>query len=101
MDQRPADPMRALLPDSAGIAFAHADLHLQNILVSGEPGGRQIAGLVDWGQAGWYPEYREFCQAVLGTGHHEFYTDGWLVQVLLPYDDEYDAFVSYWQCKPG
>lgn len=100
LSQRPPDPMRALLADDAEVCFAHADLHLQDLLVDGEPGQRRLSAIVDWGQAGWYPECWDYCKAVLMTGDHEFYTDGWLAQTLPPYFDEYDAYASYWQCKP-
>ena len=69
-------------------------------MVSGEPGSRQLSGIVDWGQAGWYPEYWEYCKVLLLTGHHPWYSDGWLLSVMRPYDEAYAGFVGYWGCKP-
>lgn len=100
MSEPPADPLRALLSDSADVVFTHADLHLKNILISEDAEPRRITGIADWGQAGWCPEYWEFCKALLLTGNHEWYMGGWLLKAMEPYDDEYDAFVGYWQCRP-
>lgn len=41
------------------ITFTHADLNLTNILVD----GNRLSGLVDFGCAGFYPEYWEFTKA--------------------------------------
>jgi len=38
------------------IVFTHADLHPSNILVN----EGHISGIVDWQDAGWYPEYWEY-----------------------------------------
>nr|POF13696.1 hypothetical protein CFP56_02719 [Quercus suber] len=97
--QRPPDPLRALLPDTSEVCFSHADLHFDNILISGPPGSRSVAAVVDWGMSGWYPEYWEYCKMLLLTGHHERWSDDWLPRVLKPYDEEYDAFVNYWQWR--
>ncbi|KAG4429124.1 hypothetical protein IFR05_015392 [Cadophora sp. M221] len=43
------------------ITFTHADLNLTNILVD----GNRLFGLVDFGCAGFYPEYWEFTKAKL------------------------------------
>lgn len=99
MAQRPFDPYRSLLLDTYSICFSHADLHLDNIMISGEPGSRSITAIVDWGMSGWYPEYWEYCKMMLGAGCHAFEEEGRLAEVLNAYDLEYDAFVNYWQCR--
>ncbi|KAF5362094.1 hypothetical protein D9756_002707 [Leucocoprinus leucothites] len=38
------------------VVFAHGDLHLGNIVVK----DGHLSGLIDWGDAGWYPEYWDF-----------------------------------------
>ncbi|KAI0469285.1 phosphotransferase enzyme family protein [Xylaria cf. heliscus] len=43
------------------IVFTHNDLVACNILV-GKTSAR-LAAIVDWGQAGWYPAYWEYCKA--------------------------------------
>ncbi|OAA65536.1 Protein kinase-like domain protein [Niveomyces insectorum RCEF 264] len=56
---------RSLLPDDAPIVFTHGNLSLSNIIVDPERGldGRlRIAAIVDWQQAGWYPDYWEVCK---------------------------------------
>lgn len=100
LSQRPPDPFRSLLTDASDVFFSHSDLHLDNILIAGEPGSRSIAAIADWGMSGWYPEYWEYCKMLLGTGDCEFDTEGWLTTVLRKsYDEEWAAFVNYWQCR--
>lgn len=99
VSQRPPDPFRPLLPDTSSICFSHADLHLGNIIVSGRPGSRSIAAIVDWGMSGWYPEYWEYCKMILGTGNRGYGSEEWLPRVLKVYDMEYEAFVNYWQWR--
>lgn len=79
--------------------FAHADLHPANIIICGPPGSQTIAGLIDWGQSGWYPDYWEYCKMLKGLGNHELYEEGWLQTTLEPRDSEYDAFIYYWMCR--
>lgn len=67
MSDRPPDPYRLFLTDKYAIYFSHGDLHLSNIIVSGSPGCRAIAAILDWEQAGWYPEYWEYCKALIGA----------------------------------
>ena len=98
MNHRPSDPYRSLLLDTYRIYFSHADLHLDNVLVSGSPGERSVAAIIDWGMSGWYPEYWEYCKMLFGVANLAFYKEGWLPAVLEEYDLEHDAFVSYWQC---
>lgn len=52
---------RKMLSDNHQIFFSHGDLASRNIMVDNE--GRILA-IIDWGWAGWYPEYREFVQSV-------------------------------------
>ncbi|KAL1970916.1 hypothetical protein VTN77DRAFT_2750 [Rasamsonia byssochlamydoides] len=60
------NPMRQGLPDNADIVFSHGDLHRSNILIApcpSSPGGLSVCAIVDWQQAGWYPEYWEYAKA--------------------------------------
>ncbi|KAI0684017.1 kinase-like domain-containing protein [Cerioporus squamosus] len=57
--RRLAAPVRA---KQHRICFTHADLHGGNILVK----DNRLAGIIDWDQAGWYPEYWELTM----TEHH-------------------------------
>lgn len=96
-----ADPYREFIPDSGNIYFTHGDLTLGNIIVSGTPGSRKIAAIVDWEQAGWYPEYWEYCKLLYGVEYsHEWREAGWADKVLESFDDEWTAFAEYsvWRC---
>ncbi|KAF9768987.1 hypothetical protein IL306_013652 [Fusarium sp. DS 682] len=95
------DMYRGMLPDEGNIYFTHGDLTLGNIMVSGSPGSYNITSIIDWGQAGWYPEYWEYCKLLLGVEfHHEWRTEGWVEKVTKPFDDIYDAVSEYslWCC---
>ncbi|KAK4237713.1 kinase-like domain-containing protein [Achaetomium macrosporum] len=92
MENRFPDPSRALLPDAARVCLTHGDLHLGNIL-----------GLVDWGQAGWYPDYWEYCKAmIVGPYGDEWREGGWADVVLQPCErdsEALEAFEFYWNTR--
>jgi len=48
-----ADLYREYMPDIGNIQFTHGDLTLGNIMISGGPGSRRIAAIIDWEQSGW------------------------------------------------
>jgi aminoglycoside phosphotransferase (APT) family kinase protein len=54
--------------DGHRMAFTHGDLNMRNILVDGH--GR-LAGIVDWENAGWYPEYWDYTKAYFVTKWHK------------------------------
>lgn len=94
-------PYREFLPDTGDIYFTHADLTLGNIIISDGPGPRRIAGIIDWEQAGWYPEYWEYCKLLYGVEYtHEWRSDGWAEKVMRPFETEWDVFAEYssWRC---
>jgi hypothetical protein len=78
--------------------FTHADLAPRNIIVKG---GR-VAAIIDWGLAGWYPEYWEFTKA-----HFNYFPgQDWeeYLRVALPcYENELTAERTLWARipKPG
>lgn len=72
------DPYRPLLPDNDDIYFTHADPHLGKIIVSKPPGALpSITGIVDWGEAGWYPSYWEYCKMALVV-----FTSGYIDKIM-------------------
>lgn len=87
---------RDLLPDRGNVYFTHGDLTLGNIIVSGAPGSKKVIGIVDWEQAGWYPEYWEYCKMFYGVeDSHEWSSAGWVSKIMRAFDDEYFAFSEY------
>ena len=89
MSDRPPDPYRLFLTDTSAIYFSHGDLHLSNIIVSGSPGCRSIAAILDWEQARWYPEYWEYCKALIEKHYeHEWRSAGWFETFMKT--DEYE-----------
>lgn len=96
MSERPPDPYRSLLPDKCSIYFTHGDLHLGNIIVSGTPGSRKVVGILDWEQAGWYPEYWEYCKLLIpGPCNHEWRESGWADMIMANYEEGWIAFSAY------
>ncbi|RSL82348.1 hypothetical protein CDV31_016943 [Fusarium ambrosium] len=94
-------PYRSFFSDRGNIFFTHGDLTLGNIIVSGVPGSIKIEGIVDWEQAGWYPDYWEYCKLLYGVEYtHEWRKDGWVDKVMESFDDEWTAFAEYcsWRC---
>ncbi|OQD71271.1 hypothetical protein PENPOL_c001G03919 [Penicillium polonicum] len=77
------------------VVFTHDDLVPPNILLS--PGTNPvIAAIIDWGQAGWYPAYWEYCKAhrvrpnpeYFDEDLHEEWKTRYLPTILDPVDDE-------------
>ncbi|KAK3302594.1 uncharacterized protein B0T15DRAFT_487659 [Chaetomium strumarium] len=105
LEDRDEDLFRPLLPDTARICLTHADPHLGNILVLRSPNGGRfgVSGIVDWAQAGWYPDYWEYCKAmIVGPYGDEWRDAGWLDKVLHPTEHELDAFEAveqYWNSR--
>ncbi|KAK3699037.1 hypothetical protein LTR37_016641 [Vermiconidia calcicola] len=93
------DPYRHLLPDTGNICFTHADLHLDNIMVSSSH-PRKITGILDWEQCGWYPEYWEYCKLHLNSPwSHEWRKEGFADSVTERHEAELDAIGEYWHWR--
>lgn len=75
--------------------FTHADLAPRNIMVQH---GR-LAAIIDWGFAGWYPEYWEFTKA-----HYTYFPgEDWkkFLRIALPlYEKELAAEETLWEMLP-
>ncbi|KAI0384538.1 kinase-like domain-containing protein [Hypomontagnella monticulosa] len=85
------DTYRSYLPDTANVYFSHGDLNLSNIIMSDTlgVGPRKILAIVDWEQAGWYPEYWEYCKLNIGENYgKEWRAAGWADQVMTVYEAE-------------
>lgn len=77
------------------VLFTHDDLVPPNILLS--PGSNPaVAAVIDWGQAGWYPAYWEYCKARRVRLDPEYLNDDldeewnmrYLPTIVDPVDDE-------------
>ncbi|KMP07887.1 hypothetical protein CISG_08030 [Coccidioides immitis RMSCC 3703] len=88
------DPYRAYLPDAVAIKFTHADLHRHNIIVS-KTLPPQIVAIIDWEQAGWYPEYWEWCKACYTSDYEGEWRLHYMPMFLTPYHDEHNVFAEY------
>lgn len=90
------DIYRDFLADSGEIYFTHGDLTLTNIIISDGDGPRRIVGIIDWEQAGWYPEYWEYCKLLYAVQYdHGWRSEGWAEQVMKQYEEEWEAFGAY------
>lgn len=77
------------------VVFTHDDLVPPNIILS--PGANPVvAAIIDWGQAGWYPAYWEYCKARRVRPNPEYFDDDldeewntrYLPTIIDPVDDE-------------
>jgi RIO-like serine/threonine protein kinase len=75
------------------IVFTHADLNMRNILVKD---GR-ISGIVDWENAGWFPEYWEYTKCHFGVR----LSKRWLKMIEAVFENEYEVELGierqYWE----
>lgn len=102
MEKRPPEPYRDMLPDTARICLTHGDLNLANILIvrSLDETRVTVSGIVDWEQAGWYPEYWEYCKAmIVGPYGEKWREDGHVNIALQAYEQEFEAFEEYWSWR--
>ena len=72
--------------------FTHGDLALRNIIVRD---GR-VAAILDWGCAGWFPEYYEYTKAHFSTPFPIDFYEGYRKSVKLRYDEELEAETALW-----
>ena len=87
-------PYREFLPDTGEIKFTHADLHRGNIIVS-TTGPARILAIVEWAQAGWYPDYWEYCKARYTCWHEDEWGLVWIEKFLFPRVQEVEIFARY------
>ncbi|KAB8261536.1 kinase-like domain-containing protein [Aspergillus pseudonomiae] len=87
------DPNRCLLPDIGDIKFTHGDLNRRNIIVS-STNPVQIV-VVDWQQAGWYPDYWEYCKALFTCWYEDEWRKDFIDKFLQPRTDVYFVFSEY------
>jgi aminoglycoside phosphotransferase len=75
------------------IVFTHADLNMRNILVKD---GR-ISGIVDWENAGWFPEYWEYTKCHFGVR----LSKRWLKMIEAVFENKYEVELGierqYWE----
>lgn len=94
MSSRYKDPYRGMLPDTGEIKFTHGDLHRGNIIVSSAAPARILA-IVDWAQAGWYPDYWEYCKALYTCWYEDEWRRDWIDKFLCPRMQEFEVFAEY------
>jgi aminoglycoside phosphotransferase len=75
------------------IVFTHSDLTLRNILVKD---GR-ISGVVDWENAGWYPEYWEYTKCHFGVRPPERWPRTVAAAFENKYEEELKTERQYWE----
>ncbi|KFA45567.1 hypothetical protein S40293_06591 [Stachybotrys chartarum IBT 40293] len=89
-------PQHDEIPNNSDVYFTHGDLTLNNIMISGSAGSYKIEGIIDWEQAGWYPEYWEYCKMLYAIDYeHEFREAGWAQTIMRPWDDAFETWAEY------
>jgi hypothetical protein len=81
--------------DQVPIVFAHADLAKSNIILSEAGDGPcRLVAIIDWHQAGWYPQPWEYLKAALTDVYDSEWVRVWLPQFLerpeFAYERSYD-----------
>ncbi|KAF2873990.1 phosphotransferase family protein [Massariosphaeria phaeospora] len=92
------DWWRDLLPDNGPIVFTHGDLRPANIIVTATTPAKVVA-ILDWEQAGWYPDYWEYCKARY-TASYGGEWHGHIDQFLEPHTVPLEAF-DFYTCTLG
>ncbi|KAF1911620.1 phosphotransferase enzyme family protein [Ampelomyces quisqualis] len=87
------DPWRNILPDNGPIVFTHGDIRPANIIVTATTPVKVVA-VLDWEQAGWYPDYWEDCKAKF-TAPLDGEWRGLIDQFLEPHEAAVEAFDFY------
>ena len=82
--------IRDALPSNAEIVFSHSDLHPGNILVSGV-GNSVVVTIIDWGMAGWRPEWWEIVKAHWAVDPRDEWTLKFVPLFLDSYDEPMEA----------
>lgn len=74
------------------VVFTHGDIHPRNIVVRrrARGGGVEIAGIVDWETAGWYPEYWEYVN-IMQLDDAEWANGSWAGYAQGVLEVKYDA----------
>lgn len=73
--------------------LTHNDLEPRNILIDGS----EVVGILDWENAGYYPEYWEYCKTLRRANlDSPFIASGAVDRVLTPYLRELSVF---WSCN--
>jgi thiamine kinase-like enzyme len=87
---------RQAFSDQASIVFTHADLHLANVIMSAT--STEVLAIVDWHEAGWYPEFWEYIKSHWTNEWwipDNDWKDYFSVAVQPSYAKESDAFEEY------
>jgi hypothetical protein len=87
------DPWRDSLEDNGSIFLTHGDLRSANIIVTASSPTKVVA-IVDWEQAGWYPDYWKHCKAMFTTSYDGEWR-GCIEQFLDPHSTSLEAFNFY------
>jgi len=93
-------PLRAQFPEDAAVAFSHNDLDESNILVS-KSDPPSLVAIIDWHQAGWYPEYWEQCKARWGHSGCDWgedYLSKLLTSQVASSEQVFNAFCTFNEC---
>ena len=87
---RKSVPELAGLDDDVPVVFTHADLDLSNTLVSKRDDGPiRVVAIIDWHQAGWYPQPWEWLKANTIADPDSDWKSNYLHKVVDPPKIEY------------
>jgi aminoglycoside phosphotransferase len=73
------------------IVFTHGDINPDNIMIH----NGHVSGIIDWEQAGFYPEYWEYCKTLVSSRLNKDWSLDFVDAIMDPYPEEYLVHV-YW-----
>ncbi|KAL4244585.1 Protein kinase-like domain superfamily protein [Abortiporus biennis] len=86
MDPSMLPEIRSRMKNDHSIVFTHGDLAPRNIMVKGD----RITGIIDWENAGWYPEHWEYVKALYHVGMNGEAKESWMTALRRVFSKDYD-----------
>jgi Phosphotransferase enzyme family len=88
-------PDRHLLLDNVPVVFSHGDLHRDNVVVSPQDPTKVVA-MIDWGSAGWLPDYWDYCKARWLAGFEGDWATRFIPEIFgRAYEDYYNSWFFF------
>ena len=78
--------LRGAFSDDSSIVFTHTDIYTTNIIMSST--STDVLGIIDWHEAGWYPEFWEYLKTSWGINTNDDWKDYVEIAIQPAYDDE-------------
>lgn len=78
--------LRGAFSDHSSIVFTHTDIYTTNIIMSST--STEVLGIIDWHEAGWYPEFWEYLKTSWANDLNDDWKDYVDIAIQPAYDEE-------------